>query len=130
MKRILKASAAIAVAAMTAATVLPVSSAFAAPPGFQNHGNYATYNNHRGYRDRHPGYRFYNGFWFPPSAFIAGAIVGGILGSTVAPRPYPYTYSASAHVQWCSSHYRSYNVNTDLFFGYDGNWHRCVSPYG
>ncbi len=56
------------------------------PPRFEQHGTYAMYNGHRGYRIRHPGYRQYNGYWFPPSAFIGaaigGAIIGGILRST------------------------------------------------
>ncbi len=127
MKRASKILAAIGVAAMTVATVVPASSAFAAPPRFQNHGNYATYNNYHGYPNRHPGYRYYNGFWFPPGAFVAGAIVGGILGGALAPRT--YAYQPNAHIQWCQDHYRSYNVNTDEFFGYDGHYHRCVSPY-
>jgi len=35
----------------------------------------------------------------------------------------------SRHVEWCLSRYRSYNPNTDMFFGYDGKYHRCRSPY-
>jgi BA14K-like protein len=129
VKRVSTALAAIGVAAMTAATFVPATSAFAAPPRFEDHGNYATYNNYRGSRDRQPGYRYYNGYWFPPGAFIAGAIIGGILGSATAPRTYAYA-PPSYHVQWCEQHYRSYNPNSDTFFGYDGQYHYCVSPYG
>ena len=57
------------------------------PPGHQhNHfemrGHYAYYNGQRGDRHRHPGWRQYNGYWFPPAAFgaiIGGAILGGII---------------------------------------------------
>lgn len=56
-------------------------------------------------------------------------------------RPYPPTYRrlpppppvyyrlSSAHVRWCMNRYRSYNPRTDTYFGYDGRFHRCNSPY-
>jgi hypothetical protein len=54
-------------------------------PRFESHGNYAYYNGHRGYKTRHSGYRYYNGYWFPPAAFIVGGLIfGGILGSIIA----------------------------------------------
>ena len=31
---------------------------------------YGYWRGHRGYRDRRPGYRMYNGFWYPPAAFV------------------------------------------------------------
>jgi hypothetical protein len=30
---------------------------------------YGRWRGHRGYRYRRPGYRMYNGFWYPPAAF-------------------------------------------------------------
>lgn len=30
---------------------------------------YGYWRGHRGYRARRPGYRLYNGFWYPPAAF-------------------------------------------------------------
>ena len=48
-------------------------------PRFERHGNYAYYNGHRGDRHRHPGWRYYNGYWFPPAAFLAAIIGGAIL---------------------------------------------------
>jgi len=37
------------------------------------------YRGHRGYNQRRPGYRKYSGNWFPPAAFIAGAIERGAI---------------------------------------------------
>ncbi len=49
------------------------------------------------------------------------------------PPPPVYTYPATAwnqaHVDYCRATYRSYNVATDTFMGYDGYPHRCISPY-
>ena len=51
-------------------------------PTFQAQGNYAWYNGHRGYRHHYAGYRLYNGYWFPPAAFVVGSLVfGTILGA-------------------------------------------------
>ncbi|WP_187972510.1 BA14K family protein [Aquibium microcysteis] len=92
---------------------------------FERRGNYAYYNNHRGYRERRPGYRQYNGYWFPPAAFIAGAIIGGALGNNaVTVRP-----SGSAHVQWCYNRYRSYRASDNTFQPYNGPRQQCYSPY-
>jgi hypothetical protein len=50
------------------------------------------------------------------------------------PYGYPYaTYSyapayANNHVAWCSTAYISYNAATDTYVGYDGYYHRCISP--
>ncbi len=54
-------------------------------PRFEQHGSYAYYNGHEGYRTRHAGYREYNGYWFPPAAFgaaVGAAILGGIIGNS------------------------------------------------
>ena len=34
-----------------------------------------------------------------------------------------------AHTRWCKKRYRSYNVRTDRYLGYDGRFHRCRSPF-
>jgi|SRR6185295_1239374 len=36
--------------------------------------------------------------------------------------------TVSAHVAWCEAHYRSYDVISDSFRGFDGLSHRCLSP--
>ncbi len=91
---------------------------------FERRGNRAYYNSHRGYRERRPGYRRHNGFWFPPAAFIAGAIIGGALNNTVTVRP-----SGSAHIQWCHNRYRSYRASDNTFQPYNGPRKQCYSPY-
>ena len=53
---------------------------------FEAHGNYAYYNGHRGDRHFHRGWRQYNGYWFPPAAFIGAAIGGAILGGMMLVR--------------------------------------------
>ena len=91
---------------------------------FERRGNRAYYNNHRGYHQRRPGYRQYNGFWFPPAAFIAGAIIGGAMNNNVIVQPV-----TSAHVQWCYNRYRSYRASDNTFQPYNGPRQRCYSPY-
>lgn len=59
------------------------------------------------------------------------------------PAPYPYMDAplaiyapnyylngpgASVHIEWCLSRYRSYNPDTNMYLGYDGNYHRCRGP--
>jgi hypothetical protein len=52
---------------------------------FQKRGNYAYLNGHRGDRHRHAGWRYYNGYYFPPAAFIIGGLIfGGIIGAIIA----------------------------------------------
>jgi hypothetical protein len=53
-------------------------------PVFYQRGGYGYYNGHRGDRHQHAGWRQYNGYWFPPSAFIGAAIGGAILGGIIA----------------------------------------------
>lgn len=90
--------------------------------GFERRGDSYYYHGHRGYRHRRAGYRQHNGYWFPPAAFVAGAIIGGALSGGAAPR-------GNAHVQWCANHYRSYRASDDTFQPYNGPRQRCASPY-
>ena len=91
------------------------------PPRCGYYGGY--YNGHRGYRDYRPGYRRYNGFWFPLGAFATGAIIGG---AVAAPRVYS---GGSAHVNWCVNRYRSYRVSDNTFQPNVGPRRSCISPY-
>ena len=96
--------------------------------GYQRRGNDAFYNGHRGYRQQRRGYRQHNGFWFPPAAFIAGAIIGGAIGNQSPPvrvRP-----GGNAHVEWCYDRYRSYRASDNSFQPYNGARRQCRSPYG
>ena len=92
---------------------------------FERRGNSAYWRGHRGYRDRRPGYRQHNGFWFPPAAFIAGAIIGGAMNQAPAAR----TRGGSAHVQWCHDRWRSYRAYDNSYQPYNGPRRQCVSPY-
>ncbi|WP_309084973.1 BA14K family protein [Chelativorans sp.] len=78
---------------------------------------------HRGFRDRRPGYRYHDGWWFPPAAFALGAIIGGTM-SQQAVRP-----SGNAHVQWCYDRWRSYRASDNTYQPNNGPRRQCVSPY-
>lgn len=91
---------------------------------FETRGNNAYYNGKRGYKQRRAGYRQYNGFWFPSSAFIAGAIIGGALNNGTATR------SSSAHVRWCSDRWRTYRASDNTYQPTSGPRRACASPYG
>lgn len=93
---------------------------------FERRGNQAYWRGHRGYRHQRPGYRQYNGWWFPPAAFIAGAIIGGAMNQPPAARP----GAGSAHVQWCYDRWRSYRASDNTYQPYNGPRRQCVSPYG
>ncbi|HEV2503053.1 MAG TPA: BA14K family protein [Mesorhizobium sp.] len=99
--------------------------------GFYRDGNRYYYNGHRGYRDARPGWKRHNGMWFPPAAFIAGAIIGGAIANQGRPvyRPaYPARLS-NAHVRWCYDRYRSYRVSDNTFQPNYGPRQQCISPY-
>ena len=96
-----------------------------ASPGWEQRGGNYYYRGHRGYRHHRPGYRQYNGWWFPPAAFIAGAIIGGAMNPPVEYRP-----RGDAHVSWCYNRYRSYRASDNTFQPYNGPRRQCRSPYG
>lgn len=74
------------------------------------------------YRHRRPGFvHFHDGFWYSTPFWTYG---------------YDYDYVPAygvsdwdLHVAWCHRRYRSYREDLDAFKGYDGKWHRCISPY-
>ena len=82
---------------------------------------------HRGHREYRPGYRRHGDFWFPPAAFIAGAIIGGAIASQPPPRQY---YRGDPHLEWCYARYRSYRSSDNTFQPYHGPRRQCHSPYG
>jgi BA14K-like protein len=98
--------------------------------GFYRHGDRYYFNGHRGYRYHRPGWRHHNGHWFPPSAFIAGAIIGGALAQPrPVYRPAPaYRPAGNAHVQWCYNRYRSYRAYDNTYQSYNGPRQQCYSP--
>jgi hypothetical protein len=82
------------------------------------------YNGHRGYRDRRPGYRQHNGYWFPLAAFATGAIIGGAINNNQA-RP---AYGGSHH-EWCANRWRSYRAYDNSYQPNNGPRRECVSPF-
>jgi hypothetical protein len=91
---------------------------------FERRGNYYYYNGQRGYRDRRAGFRYYNGFWFPNSAFSFGFSVNSDRDRNRG----SYRLSAQ-HVAWCHDRYRSYRTSDNSFQPYNGPRRECVSPY-
>lgn len=87
--------------------------------------NYGWYNGYKAYRYPRRGYRYHNGWWLPPAAFVTGAIIGGAIANS-GPR---YYAGGDAHVQWCYDHYRSYRAYDNTFQPYRGPRKQCISPY-
>lgn len=92
--------------------------------GFYKLNNRGWYNGHKGYKYNRPGYRYYNGWWFPAGAFIAGAIIGGAIANDNV-----YRGGGSAHVRWCYDRYRSYREWDNSWQPYNGPRRQCISPY-
>lgn len=89
------------------------------------------YGGYRGYSYYRPGYRHYNGYWYPLAAFGAGAIIGGAIAAQpryYAPAPAPSGINPS-HVAWCENRYRSYRAYDNTFQPYNGPRQQCYSPY-
>lgn len=98
--------------------------------GYYRHNNRYYYNGHRGYSYYRPGYRSYNGYWFPLAAFATGAIIGGAIAQPQPVYPAPgYGNVGGSHVAWCQNRYRSYRAYDDTFQPNYGPRRRCVSPY-
>jgi hypothetical protein len=98
--------------------------------GFERRGDRAYFRGYRGQRHARPGWRQHQGWWFPPAAFAAGAILGGVLGQATQPQQPPRRGMSQAHVQWCYDRYRSYRSSDNTFQPYQGPRRQCNSPYG
>jgi hypothetical protein len=93
---------------------------------FERRGNYYYYNGHRGSRERHSGWRQYNGYWFPQSAFSFSITIDG---DRDRDRDRRFVRLSRAHVEWCEDNYRSYRVSDNTFQPYNGPRRQCMSPY-
>jgi hypothetical protein len=86
-----------------------------------------------GYRYSHArrGYRhYYGGYFYASPWWLAPTLSFGLVMPQYAPQYAPqYSGQSSGHVQWCHNRFRSYNAATDSYLGYDGQYHRCNSPY-
>jgi BA14K-like protein len=90
---------------------------------FERRGNIAFLNGNRGYRNQRRGFREYNGFWFPASAFLGAIIIGEILNGPRMIR------RDGSHVRWCADRYRSYRASSNSYQPYNGPRRICYSPY-
>jgi len=102
--------------------------------GYYRQGPDFYYNGHRGSPRPRPGWRRHNDAWFPPAAFIAGAIIGGAISREAAPPPPAYrgrpgVRLSDQHVRWCYDRYRSYRAADNSFQPYNGPRRECRSPY-
>lgn len=89
------------------------------------------HNGYRGYRERRAGYRYHDGWWFPPAAFALGAIIGGAIANDPPPRQRPRVRGVNAaHVDWCYDRWRSYRASDNTYQPFNGPRRQCVSPYG
>ena len=94
MKKIILALSVATLSLGTMAATMPAQAAMYGNGGysqqhnkyqFEKRGKYAYLNGHRGDSHRHAGWTYYNGYYFPPAAFvIGGLILGGIFGSIIA----------------------------------------------
>lgn len=131
--------------AATAAIFLAAAPAMAAPPapgqagGFHRggggHGGHHG-GGHRGGWRHHGGWHGHRGGWHHRGgnfgAGLAGFAAGALLGGAVASEPYYYDEPGYSYrpeygpsVEWCIQHYRSYDVRTQTYLGYDGERHPC-----
>jgi hypothetical protein len=97
------------------------------------HGKWNHYDRrHHGnrYKHRHGHYNHYHdGYWYSWPWWLGTGIGIGIGAYYGDYYDEPYYDTTSAHAAWCLARYRSYNIATDTYMGYDGYLHRCVSPY-
>jgi hypothetical protein len=63
--------------------------------------------------------------WWGPGAFASGVIIGGALA---APRYYGYPAQARGYdpaVEYCIQRFKSYDLRSMTYLGYDGRRHPC-----
>ncbi|MCK0198366.1 BA14K family protein [Ancylobacter sp. 6x-1] len=94
------------------------------PPHYYGRPGPRYHNGYRGYSYYRPGYRRYDGWWYPAGAFAAGALIGG----AIAAQPH-YSSGGSEHVNWCYNRWRSYRASDNTYQPSSGPRRQCVSPY-
>jgi len=65
--------------------------------------------------------------WNQPSigSSVAAGLFGFAIGAAIANGVNNNGGSYSSHVARCEARFKSYNPRTDMYLGYDGNYHRC-----
>ncbi len=81
------------------------------------------------YKHKHGKYKHYHdGWWYAWPWWSVGIGIG--IGSYWGDYWDTPVYAGyDAHVAWCLRRYRSYDPASDTYLGYDGRYHRCISPY-
>ncbi|MBN8921113.1 MAG: BA14K family protein, partial [Rhizobiales bacterium] len=83
---------------------------------------------YRGHRHGWGGRRHYRGgYWGPGPGAAFGLAAGAMIGSAIAAQNAP-VYAApgyDAAIQSCINRFRSYDVRTQTYLGYDGLRHSC-----
>lgn len=109
MNRLIAIGSALAVAAGVSLAAAAPASAQMGPWWWHNHHHY------------------YHGYYGPGPAIGAG-ILGFAAGAAIAGaanNDRVYVSGDRDHVTACEDAYRSYDVRTDTYLGYDGNRHYC-----
>lgn len=99
---------------------------------------------YRGDPKYHPDYHWYDGWWYPPTAFRFGFNVvpppkeiirpplelGPARRGSFQPPDIVVPALSPAHYEWCDRRYRSYRAADNSFQPYKGQRRACLSPYG
>lgn len=108
-------------AAVAATTALLLT---ATPPAMAR-----DHHHHRHHHRYHHHHRHHHRIGAGIAGFAAGAIIGGALAQHRDYGPDYYAYqpgpSYRQRVRWCMHHYRSYDLRTQTYMGYDGYRHHC-----
>lgn len=86
---------------------------------FRSHHGRWNDRQYQSFYHRHRGDRDFGG------AAIAG-IFGLAAGAIIAGAANSDNYSSRVHIRACEARFRSYDVRSDTYLGYDGNRHRCT----
>ena len=88
---------------------------------FERRGNSYYLNGQRGQRQHRSGWRQYNGFYFPQSAFSISLNFGDSRDDV--------RVSSDRHVAYCEDRYVSYRESDNSFQPYHGNRQQCIAPF-
>lgn len=132
MMRALRVVTLAACTALAGTTVAPVPSADARSKEWR--GDWNGGGKHwRGGGRHHRGSGCWNcgwngGWWGPAFGFGAGLVIGSLLVQPryyAAPRAYYVTPAPVNRIAYCKAKFRSYNVATRTYLGFDGRRHYC-----